>query len=266
MAIEWAREKWSRLWNKTTPRAQQIKIGDPIPIPKEVPEVLSVTDQTRQQLKEQAKATSLLSDFIFCHLALPLPGTEDFSMRMVRRDYTVESMMQLLEELKRDEVEADEKALARLMPVLAEMTGSHTEVKAALARVRDEFNRYSVRALLEFPAGVTIGNTIYPPQEQVSPSTVVFFHPIQRCTMHALDDLYKEHRDQGFYVPHKDVAAIRASLQPDPQTGIIEYVIKGPRGDIKQNPYDFLLGAGQNGISNDPAAMLLSEFYARNSS
>ncbi len=223
-----------------------------------------VLDEVRQQLISDARESNNLTDFAFAHLAHAYLGTGDFSMQMVGRDYEMQSVMQALASAKNDEASDDAEVIQMMLEKCNGFPVSEITANVLLKRVRRSDTSYSTRALVSLPPSADFRNIVFPPEVRQSNAPLLFFHPIQRCTKHALDDLYKEHRDVVFQIPYRAPDQIQSTLKRDPQTGVVEYVMRTPQGDEKQDPELFLLGGVQQALGNDPISMLVSEFLSRN--
>ncbi len=221
-------------------------------------------DQVKLLLVDQAQHATSLHDFALPHIANAYLDTEDFRWSMVGQDYTVETILQRLTEAKKKDAELDADAMEKWLECGVPVSDQTDMAAVSLTRVRKPDTTYSTRALVALPQGIELRNNFFPFETRQSQNNLVFFHPLQRCTEHALDDLYKVQRGEVYYMPFKPLEVIRQSLKRDPHTGVVEYVINTPQGRLKQDPTDFLLAGVQQGFSNDPAVMLISEFIARN--
>ena len=219
-----------------------------------------VLDEVRQQLIAQAHTSSNLTDFTFSHLAHGYLDTENFSWKMMGKDYSLQSVMHVLSEAATSEVTVDAETIEQGIPA----PSSSDIAVVLLKRIRKPDTTYSTRALVSLPHNAQFRNIFFLPEQIQSDRSVLYFHPMQRCTEHALDDLYKAHRDAHFEIPYKSPDYIQSLLKRDPRTGVVEYVIDTPQGKIKQDPIDLLLGGVQQIFSNDPVSMLVSEYLFRN--
>ncbi len=220
-------------------------------------------EEARQYIVERISTSPSLFDFVLHHLAISNLYSEGVTWGMIGKPYTPENYLELAYtgDLKR-EAEIDARAAEGMLPIVNSVQVKDNKVTAALARVRDRHGRYQHRALGKFPSGIVVPNDVFRQQRDTSQNPdIVFYHPIQRCMEHALDDLFKQQRREPFYLDYEDIYSALPRLQRN-ASGVIEYQIhKDDKGAVKQDPKAFLLVGMQRGFSNEPISILVSQYH-----
>lgn len=165
------------------------------------------------------------------------------------------------------EAKRDAGVVEELRPVVDNLEERPDGIKIALKRIREGshgFYKYGI--LAQFPRGIQaespiLGSTPLE-QTQIHPDTV-FFRPTAACVLHAVDDLFKEYRRGGFYIPYKTRGQALADLQYDDRR-VNEYMLKKtPEEVLKQEAANYMLVGLHSAFSNEPYVVPVSRFWAR---
>ncbi len=248
------------------------------------PEVLDLTNITKaeitprekevREVSEKAKSVALeklglasnLTDYLRWHRAASVYLTPDNIDWMW--DYggvTPEGLISEQESEPFTELNArNSKAAEQMRVALAPLEPRDGMVRIALTRVRNEAGIYDYRVLAAFPKGRVEDplDGYVKNQHQKTGEDVIFYEPETACVNHACDDLFKEHRGNGFYIPLKTMVEAMQQLQIVNPGGAVEYMLeKTEAGKVTQETENYITVGLHGGYSNERFRTRISDFW-----
>lgn len=189
---------------------------------------------------------------------------QNFEWIFQMQGYEEYSLEDYLEEYFSDEnqkrFEKESHAFSEMYRKASSMEDRPNQIKIVLKRVRWPNGRdYEYRAVGIFPNGAKIEDP-FSEDNIVSNenSGIFYFNPMQACTEHSCDDLFKKLKEEGTweegigsygYIGYIDPQAIRSYYFQRSIGGSVEY--QDPVTGHKDNPSDYLRGSLTGVIANE---------------
>lgn len=228
-------------------------------------EVRAVAEKARSTALDRLGGASDLTDYMRWHRAasvyLTAPNIDWIW------DYGGTTPEDLIEEQESERfTKGNARNAAAAEEMRATVAGLETKpgmVKVALKRVRNEAGMYDYRVLAAFPersAEDPLDGSVEGYKQRTG-EDVIFFEPENACVNHACDDLFKENRTEGFYMPAKSLSESIQQLQRD-KRGANEYLLeKTETGAIKQDAQNYIMVGLLGGYSNERFRVRVSDYW-----
>ncbi len=231
-------------------------------------EIKEVTTKARAVALEKLGGASNLSDYLRWHRAAQLITPSNISWAWDEKwggeGYKAEELITEQEtEASKKQADQNSAATEEMKTTITSAESKPGMVKVALKRVRNETGRYTYRALAAFPEK-SISDPLDGAIEgyrQRSGEDIILFEPENACVEHACDDLFKEHRNNAFYMPLKDLDVAISQLQQGGQRENEYLIAKTDAGNITQDAQNFLLVGLMGGYSNERLRTRVSDFW-----